>query len=117
MTPQPSPFADTPDPPYYAVIFTTTQTDDLEGYGAMAEEMERLAAEQPGYLGIETARSARSAGLGITVSYWTDEAAIAAWRDDVRHTATRNRGRAQWYAHYVLRVAKVERASVWDRAR
>jgi heme-degrading monooxygenase HmoA len=113
VTPQPSPFAATPDPPYYAVIFTTTQTDDLEGYGAMAEEMERLAAEQPGYLGIETARSA---GLGITVSYWTDEAAIAAWREDVRHTATRNRGREQWYAHYALRVAKVERASVWDRA-
>ncbi len=104
--------AHTPEPPYYAVIFTTTQTDDSSGYGAMAVAMEALAAQQPGYLGIE---SARSDGLGITVSYWTDEAAIAAWRSNVLHTAARDQGRAQWYAHYELRVAKVERASSWDR--
>ena len=107
-------FARTPEPPYYAVIFTTTQTDDLAGYGDMAAAMEALASEQPGYLGIE---SARSGGLGITVSYWTDEAAILAWRDNVLHTAARDQGRAQWYAHYELRIAKVERATTWERTR
>ncbi|MDA3039395.1 MAG: antibiotic biosynthesis monooxygenase [Actinomycetota bacterium] len=111
--PEPSPvFARTPEPPYYAVIFTTTQTDDGEGYGDTAAAMEALALQQPGYLGIE---SARSGGLGITVSYWTDEVAISAWRQNVLHAAAREQGRAQWYAHYELRVAKVERASNWDR--
>lgn len=111
--PAASSFACTPEPPYYAVIFTTTQTDDSSGYGAMAVAMEALAEQQPGYLGIE---SARSDGLGITVSYWTDETAIATWKNNVLHTAARDQGRAQWYAHYELRVAKVERASSWDRA-
>lgn len=112
--PEPSAsFARTPDPPYFAVIFTTTQTDDLEGYGDMAGVMETLAAQQPGYLGIE---SARSGGLGVTVSYWTDEAAISAWRDNALHTLAREQGRSQWYDGYRLRVAKVERATNWERA-
>jgi hypothetical protein len=60
--------APTPEPPYTAVVFTSLRTDGDRGYAAMAERMDRLAAEQPGYLGIEAARDAD--GLGITVSYW-----------------------------------------------
>ena len=70
--------AATPSPPYYAVIFTNLRTDIDEGYGEMAEEMVRLAELQPGYLGHESARGAD--GFGITNSYWTDEAAIRAWK-------------------------------------
>jgi heme-degrading monooxygenase HmoA len=98
--------AKTPEPPYYAVIFTSLRTEGDNGYGAMAQLMEELAARQPGYLGIESARS----GLGITVSYWADEAAITAWKANVQHAAAQRMGRDRWYADYHLRVAKVERA-------
>jgi heme-degrading monooxygenase HmoA len=101
-------FARTPRPPYYAVIFTSRRTDGDDGYGATADRMVELAAQQPGYLGVETVRGAD--GVGITVSYWASEADIAAWRAHAEHAVARERGRRDWYAHYELRVAKVERA-------
>lgn len=101
-------FARTPAPPYYAVIFTTRRTAADAGYGDMARRMDELAAQQPGYLGIESVRGAD--GVGITVSYWQSEAAITAWRRNAEHVAARELGRNQWYEHYELRVARVERA-------
>ena len=101
-------FAKTPPPPYYAVIFTSQRQGDDDGYGATADRMVELARQQPGYLGVESVRG--EDGLGITVSYWQDEASIVAWRKDLEHTAARARGRNAWYSHYELRVAKVERA-------
>jgi heme-degrading monooxygenase HmoA len=102
-------FATTPVPPYYAVIFTSKRTavDDV-GYGAMAEAMAELAAKQPGYLGVESARGAD--GVGITVSYWTDETALKNWKAVSEHLAAQRLGRERWYSHYDTRVAKVERA-------
>lgn len=100
--------ARTPEPPYYAVIFTSLRTEDDRGYGAMAEKMAALAAQQPGYLGIESARGAD--GLGITISYWRDEASIAAWKRDTAHQQAQRGGKETWYANYSVRVAKVERA-------
>ncbi|MCO5978996.1 antibiotic biosynthesis monooxygenase family protein [Ideonella oryzae] len=105
-------FAPRPTPPYYAVIFTSQRTEVDEGYGAMAERMVELAQQQPGYLGAESARG--EDGLGITVSYWQSLEAIAAWRRETEHAAARDTGRARWYSHYELRVAKVERAYGWD---
>lgn len=107
-------FAPRPEPPYYAVIFTAQRTEGDHGYGVMAERMEQLASQQPGYLGIESTRD--ETGLGITVSYFRTMADVAAWRRHLEHKAARDRGRAQWYSHYELRVAKVERAYGWDRA-
>lgn len=102
-------FASTPAPPYYAVVFTSQRREgDGDGYGRTADRMVELAAQQPGYLGVESVRGAD--GLGITVSYWRDEAAILAWRRHAEHTLARERGRQQWYEHFELRVAKVERA-------
>lgn len=102
-------FARTPEPPYYAVIFTSTRTDiDVDGYGAASERMVELARQQRGFLGVESVRGGD--GLGITVSYWRDEAAIAAWRRHAEHAATRERGRRAWYGRFEVRVAKVERA-------
>ena len=51
-------FANTPEPPYWAVIFTSIREDADDGYGAMSARMEELAAQQPGYLGIESSRGA-----------------------------------------------------------
>ena len=98
----------TPEPPYYAVIFTSSRTADDRGYGEMAARMAELAAKQPGFLGLESARGAD--GLGITVSYWRDEASILAWKGDREHQQAQQAGRQTWYAGYEVRVAKVERA-------
>jgi heme-degrading monooxygenase HmoA len=104
----PAGFADTPPPPYYAVIFTSQRTEgDDEGYGIMARAMVTWAASQPGTLGIESARGA--SGVGITVAYFSDPAAIRAWKENVEHLAAQKLGKERWYAHYQLRVARVER--------
>ncbi len=101
-------FAPLPDPPYFAVIFTAQRNDaDEPGYAAMAARMEELAARQPGYIGVESARDA--AGLGITVSYWSDEASLLAWKAEASHMAAQALGKKRWYSHYSLRVARVER--------
>lgn len=104
----PARLAVTPEPPYYAVIFTSRRTDGDQGYAAMAERMVALAAQQPGFLGVESARGAD--GLGLTVSYWRDEAAIVAWKAHVDHQQAQRAGRETWYANYQVRVARVERA-------
>ena len=101
-------FAPLPDPPYYAVIFTNRLSDDRFGYAEMAEKMEELAREQPGFLGHESARD--ESGMGITVSYWVDEAAILAWKQVAQHLFAQEQGKAKWYDHYITRVARVARA-------
>jgi heme-degrading monooxygenase HmoA len=101
-------FAATPQPPYYAVIFSSRRTgDDHDGYEAMAAAMIELALKQPGCLGAESARDPE--GFGITVSYFTDEASIAAWKRNAEHMVAQRLGRERWYSHYTLRVARVER--------
>lgn len=98
--------APTPEPPYTAVIFTSLRTEGDRGYAAMAARMEELAATQTGYLGIESARDR----LGITVSYWVDDAAAAAWKGVAEHLGAQQRGREAWYADYQVRVATVTRS-------
>src|SRR6478609_1472013 len=110
----PSGLAPRPEPPYYAVIFTSLRTAEEAGYGDTAQRMAELAAQQPGYLGVESARG--EDGLGITVSYWRSLEDIKAWRAQTQHQQARGRGRGEWYQHYALRIAKVERAYGWERA-
>ena len=97
--------AETPNPPYYAVIFTSARNDGDNGYHEMAELMVSLASQQDGFLGIESAREA----IGITVSYWRDLASIQKWREHVQHTVARNKGRSDWYSAFKTRIALVER--------
>jgi heme-degrading monooxygenase HmoA len=96
-----------------AVIFTSRLIGDDPAYDQAAAAMETLAAAQPGYLGIESARG--SDGTGITISYWTDDAAAVAWRDHPDHALIRERGRGQWYESYRVTVARVERSYAWPR--
>lgn len=96
-----------PPPPYYAVIFTSRQKPDVQGYAEMAERLDALAKTMPGYLGIESARDAN--GFGVTVSYWASEAAIVNWKKNAEHLEAQRKGRAEWYKDYTVRVAKVER--------
>lgn len=101
-------FANTPEPPYYAVIFSSRRTVGDNGYEEMAARMVELAAQQAGFIGVETVRGGD--GFGITVSYWASAESIAAWKADVEHLAAQEMGKSTWYEHYEIRVAKVERA-------
>jgi heme-degrading monooxygenase HmoA len=103
--------AQTPKPPYYAVIFTSLRTDGDGGYGDMAERMVELATTQPGFLGVESVRE----GLGITVSYWPSLEDVARWRADAEHRVAQERGRSDWYSGYCVLVAKVEREYSFER--
>ena len=97
--------ANTPPPPYYAVIFTSVRTEFEEGYGDMATRMVRLAHEQPGFLGVESARTE----VGITVSYWESLESIRAWKQNAEHQIAQQIGRERWYEAYKTRICKVER--------
>jgi heme-degrading monooxygenase HmoA len=97
-----------PEPPYFAVIFTSRRDEQAgDGYAETADRMFALAQEQPGFLGFDTARTD---GLGITVCYWESVAGIAAWKAQAEHAAAQREGRARWYESYDIRVARVERA-------
>lgn len=103
-----SSIARTPEPPYFAVIFSSQRTEGDRDYGRMAERMMELASQQPGFLGAESVRGAD--GFGITVSYWSSEEAIIAWKAHAEHQPAQEAGKRTWYADYQLRIARVERA-------
>ena len=98
----------TPAPPYYSVIFTSLRTsEDDGGYAIAAERMMELAAQQDGFLGIESVRDAD--GVGITVSYWRDLESIRQWHEVAEHRAAQELGRSCWYECFKVRIARVER--------
>ncbi len=97
--------ANTPPPPYYAVIFSSLRTDVEAGYHDTAQRMIELAAQQPGYLGVEGVRE----GLGITISYWENLEAIRNWKQQSEHLLAQQKGRTDWYSAYKTRICKVER--------
>jgi heme-degrading monooxygenase HmoA len=104
--------ARTPDPPYWAVIFTSVRNREQgDQFDETDQRMMALAAQQPGYLGVETACS----DVGITVSYWVDEESIASWRRNADHAFAQYEGRTRWFDAYELRVARVERAHSFTR--
>lgn len=97
--------ANTPKPPYYAVIFTSVLGEFKEGYSEMAELMVKLAQEQDGFLGIESSRE----DIGITVSYWKDLQSIKKWKENTEHRIAQEKGQTDWYKCYKTRISKVER--------
>lgn len=103
--------ASTPPPPYYVVIFSNILTEDDDGYAEMAERMELLASNEPGFLGIEHARES----IGITLSYWDNEESIAKWKANVEHLQAQKLGKARWYKRFITRVARVERDYSFER--
>jgi len=100
--------ANTPNPPYYAVIFTSQHTGkEKEEYESTSAKMVALANKQPGFLGVDSVRD--ESGKGITSVYWKDKESIDAWRNHPKHKKVKKRGRAIWYENYFLRIAKVEK--------
>lgn len=102
-----------PEPPYYVAVFTSRRPDDADGYAEAATRMVKLAAEQPGFLAYETART--PGGLGISVAYFADAESLATWGRDAEHREVQRYGREHWYESYALHIAKVERAYRFDR--
>lgn len=99
--------------PYYAVIFTSNLSNDTTDYNTVAEEMEKLAKQQPGFLGVESARG--NSGLGITISYWESLDAIENWKKNTLHKEAKKRGREQWYENLHLRICLVEKEFKFHR--
>ncbi|MEL4387703.1 antibiotic biosynthesis monooxygenase family protein [Shewanella xiamenensis] len=97
--------ANTPKPPYYAVIFISHRTEGDNGYGRMADRMIELASKQPGFLGVESARE----DVGITVSYWSDLESIRLWKANAEHREAQRLGHQKWYSSFKTRISKVER--------
>ena len=91
--------------PYYAVVFTSSQTKNIEGYSEMAEQMETLAKKQEGFLRVDSARNE----IGITVSYWESLEAIKNWKQNSEHLFAQQKGKTNWYSWYKVRICKVER--------
>lgn len=97
--------ANTPNPPYYAVIFTSLRTEGDSGYSQMAARMVELASKQSGFLGVESARE----DVGITVSYWSDLESIRQWKANAEHQEAQKLGHEKWYSSFKTRISKVER--------
>ncbi|MCP4300663.1 MAG: antibiotic biosynthesis monooxygenase [Gammaproteobacteria bacterium] len=100
-----STIVNTPKPPYYAVIFSSLRGNDIDGYEETAARMVELAAQQPGFLGVESVREV----LGITVSYWSDLDSIRRWKSNAEHQVAQKMGMDKWYSSYKTRIARVER--------
>jgi heme-degrading monooxygenase HmoA len=116
----PAPLSEPSPEPHVAVIFASVRladgslgSVDEAGYGEMADRMDALSRQQPGYLGIDSARGAD--GLGITVSYWATEADAVAWKQVADHLGAQRLGRERWYREYTTRVATVSRSYSWQR--
>lgn len=104
--------ARTPEPPYVMVVFSSRRTEGDQGYAAMSARMMELVRDQPGFLGVESARDAE--GFGITVSYWKDLESIAAWKAHLEHREAMKLGRSRWYERYDIRVGTVARHSLFE---
>ncbi len=104
-----------PTPPYVAVIFTSTRTeDDPERYEDVAEQMLELASCRPGFLGFESARDPVTR-MGISVSYWISEVHAREWKQVAEHQVAQQQGRERWYEGYEIHVATVSRSYRWSR--
>lgn len=99
-------FAQTPKPPYYAVIFSSLRTPGDQGYGRMSDEIENMVSRQQGFLGVESVRNEQ--GFGITVSYWDSLDSIQLWKNNTSHMKAKEMGKKLWYEQYRIRICKVE---------
>ena len=101
------------EPPYIAVVFTSTRTAGDDGYGDMSNHMADLVNDVDGFLGMDSVRGAD--GRGITVGYFRDDEALKNWRENLEHREAMQLGRVKWYDEYSLHITRVERSYTWSR--
>ena len=93
-----------------AVIFEVEPADGREpDYLAHAADLRPILEEMPGFVSVERFRSLADPGKLLSLSFFEDEAAVAAWRRLPRHRTTQAAGRAGIFSDYRLRVAEVMR--------
>ncbi len=100
-------------PPYYAVIFVSQRTPGDNGYGDASARMVAMVKDQPGFIGMESARGAD--GKGITVAFFETEDAIREWGRVAEHRQVQTDGRATWYEHYEIYYSRVDRVRSWTK--
>ncbi|MEU9990646.1 antibiotic biosynthesis monooxygenase family protein [Streptomyces sp. NPDC007971] len=103
------------EPPYYAVVFTSTRTGhDPDGYTDCARHLSGLVRDVPGFLGEDFAHT--PGGLAVSVAYFRDLDGIEEWRRHPEHLAAKQRGQERWYDRYVIHIARVEHSHGFTRA-
>lgn len=94
----------TPEPPYYAVIFSSYLKNNLYDYEETFEKLMQIAGEIDGFIGMESVRN----DFGISISYWKDKSSIEEWKENFEHIIAKKRGKQEWYKNYSLKIARVE---------
>ncbi|MBK6703544.1 MAG: antibiotic biosynthesis monooxygenase [Caulobacteraceae bacterium] len=91
-----------------AVIFEV-EPADRDAYFRIAGELRPLLDEIDGFVSIERFQSLSDDGRVLSLSFWRDEAAVAAWRNVEAHRVAQAAGRGGVFRNYRLRVAEVVR--------
>jgi heme-degrading monooxygenase HmoA len=91
-----------------AVIFEV-EPAEREEYFRIAAELAPLLERIDGFISIERFQSLGDPGRVLSLSFWRDEAAVAAWRAMEAHRVAQAEGRARVFRDYRLRVAQVVR--------
>lgn len=101
-----------PELPYYAVIFASTKSEDLDGFYEMDDRILQIAIDQPGFLGYETVGAPPK---NLFISYWKDLEAIDAWRHNALHKEAKKLGFEKWYDRLLTQICKVEHSNEFIR--
>lgn len=98
--------------PGFAVIFISTLKGADPGYGETLARMKELGYQQPGFLGLESARGPD--GRGITVVFYESAEAARAWGRHPEHRAAQQAGREKWYDNYEMYYANLVDGKAWS---
>mgnify|MGYP006287905531 CR=1 FL=1 len=101
-----------PEAPFYAVIFISKKSRELEGYQEADESLMAEARQQAGYLGYS---SLGREDEGIFISYWRDKSSIEQWRAHGDHLVAKANGRKKWYDYYHSMICRVESSRVFQK--
>ncbi|HSM95059.1 MAG TPA: antibiotic biosynthesis monooxygenase [Rhizomicrobium sp.] len=91
-----------------AVIFEVWP-NDREAYLDIAAKLRPLLDGIDGFISIERFESLAEKGKLLSLSFWRDEEAVAAWRNRREHRAAQAAGRSSVLRDYRLRIAGIVR--------
>lgn len=93
-----------------AVLFEVVLADGQQSaYLDAAAALRPLLERIDGFVSIERFESLSQPGRLLSLSYWRDEAAVAAWRNVEAHRCAQAQGRSTMFTDYRIRVACVIR--------
>jgi heme-degrading monooxygenase HmoA len=93
-----------------AIIFEVFPAEGKrDAYLDHAASLRPLFENMDGFISVERFESLTTPGKLLSLSFWRDEAAVAAWRNDPAHRKAQTMGRTHLFADYRLRVVSVIR--------